>query len=210
MQSSVDMVLMPTGMASVVEVTDGTNHLTDLPLKDFRKYVQRVWNAFDLIKGWTGDLPDMEHLATLITEGHYNKLPAPFGLKTPAPVKNMHLIVVPSMETPGTYDIVKYMTFGHSIGYKALGALVYGQAKQFDAPETGARSKGSRVALHRLFMSINGTHITSFTTQEVPEGDKDHEPKKKLTSDEDIDAAFDLIREAARRRTKADIPLLFS
>ena len=194
LQSSANLILVPTGVTSVVEVTDGTHTITDIPVKDFRKYVQRVWNSFDVLKGWKGELPDLEHLAALVMDGHFGKLPAPFGLKTPAPVKNMHLIIVPSPETPDCYDIVKYMTFSQSIGYKALGALVYGESKQLDTPEVGVRSKGSRAALHRLFMSINGTYITSFTVQETPEGGKDNEPKKKLTSDEDIDAAFDLIR----------------
>ena len=51
------------------------------------------------------------------------------------------------------------------------------------------------MALHRLFMSINGFHITNFDVKESADDDKEVDSKRKLVSDEDIDAALDLIRQ---------------
>ena len=138
---------------------------------------------------------DMEKLAALVSDGKFNELPAPFGFKNPAPVKHLHIIFIPSATSTDVYDVIKYMTFSRAVGYKVLFGLCYGNAKQFDAPDSGARAKGSRVALHRLFMSINRIHVTNFAVKEVGEDDADPNNKKKLQSDEDIDAAFDLIRE---------------
>ena len=193
--SSSQMMLVPLGSSSVIEVHDGTRTMSDLPTKNFRKYVQRVWNTFDLIPHWSGAKPDMEAMAHHITEGQFSKLPPPFGFKSPAPVKHMHLILIPKHDEPGAFSIVKYVTFTQAIGHKTLGAICYGEPKQFDSPDSGARAKGARVALHRLFMSINGFHITNFDVKESAEDDKDADSKTKLVSDEDIDAAFDLIRQ---------------
>ena len=132
--SSSQMMLVALGSSSVIEVHDGTRTMADLPTKNFRKYVQRVWNTFGLIPHWSGAKPDMDAMAQLITEGQFSKLPAPFGLKSSAPVKNLHIILIPKDDDPGSYSIVKYVTFSQAIGYKTLSAICYGDAKQFNSP----------------------------------------------------------------------------
>ena len=87
-------------------------------------------------------------------------------------------------------------------GYKILDAVCHGEALQFDVPDGGARSKSARVALHRYMMGINGTHIACYTTKDG--GDEQAEAegtKRKILSDEEIDAGFDLIREDGIRKT---------
>ena len=71
-------MLVPLGSSSVIEVHDGTRTMADLPTKNFRKYVQRVWNTLDLIPHWSGDKPDMDAIGHLITtEGLWIPLPGP-------------------------------------------------------------------------------------------------------------------------------------
>ena len=122
--SSSQMMLVPLSSSSVIEVHDGTRTMADLPTKNFRK----LWNTFDLSPHWSSDKPDMEAMAHHITEGEFSKLPAPFEFKSSAPVKNFHIILILKDDDPGSYSIVKYVTFSQAIGYKTLGAICYGES----------------------------------------------------------------------------------
>ena len=44
------MTLHEGDVVTPLIVSDGSNILADLPVKPFRKYVQRAWNMFDVIK----------------------------------------------------------------------------------------------------------------------------------------------------------------
>ena len=186
-----------------IEIVNGTNYVTDPPTKAFRKYVQRAWNTFDIIKGWTGDLPDFG-----ILRNSYDAMPLPSAPKHAASVKKMHILITESADTPGAVDIVKLVTFLEPVGYKILGAVCHGEALQFDVPDGGVGSKSARRAFHRYMMGIIGTHITCYTTKDG--GDEQAEAEgteRKILSDED--AGFDLIREDGIRKNDGFPYLLF-
>ena len=105
----------------------------------------------------------MDLLAEQMSTASFDAMPVPFKPKRDAPVKNMHVLVAPSAETPGAVDIVKFMTFSAAIGYKILGTVCHGECLQLDLPEGGVRSKAARIALHRFLMTVNGTHLTPFS-----------------------------------------------
>ena len=140
MATSSKMTLRLGDVVTPLIVSDGSNTLASLPVKPFRKYVQRAWNTFDVIKGWTGELPDMDVLADQMSTASFDAMPVPLKPKHDAPVKNVHVLVAPSVETPGTVDIVKFMTFTEAIGYKLLGTVCHGECLQLDLPE-GWRSQ---------------------------------------------------------------------
>ena len=190
------MHLRQIDVITPLNVSDGSNLLADLPVKPFRKYVQRAWNSFDVIKGWTGELPDMELLAEQMSTSSFDDMPVPFKPKRDAPVKNMHILVAPSIDNPDAVDIVKFMTFNEAIGYKILGSVCHGECLQLDIPEGGVRSKAARIALHRFLLNVNGTHLTPFTLDDnIPDVGDGEGPKRKILSHEEVDAGFDLVRE---------------
>ena len=95
--TSSKMTLRQSDVVTPLIVSDGSNLLADLPVKPFRKYVQRAWNSFDVIKGWTGELPDiMDVLAEQMSTASFDAMPVPFKPKRDAPVKNMRVLVTPS------------------------------------------------------------------------------------------------------------------
>ena len=60
----------------------------------------------------------------------------------------------------------------------------------------GVRSKAARISLHRFLMNINGTHLTPFSVDDtIPDAADGEAPKRKILTDEEVDAGFDLIRE---------------
>ena len=206
MATSAKMSLVQVDEIHPIEVGDGTNCVNALPTKPFRKYVQRVWNTFDVIKGWTGELPDFGVLADLMQRNSYDTMPVPFAPKNAAPVRNMHILITESADAPGAVDIVKFVSFREPVGYKILGAVCHGEALQFEAPDGGSRSKAARVALHRYMMGINGTHFTCYATKDVGEDQAEAEgTKRKILSVEEIDAGFDLIREDNHRISTASL-----
>ena len=63
MASSSKMSLVQTDEVQLLQVDEGPYTVASLPTKPFRKYVQRTWNSFDVITGWTGELPDLNVVA---------------------------------------------------------------------------------------------------------------------------------------------------
>ena len=59
LQSSADVTLVATGVAAVVEVTEGMNSVSDLLVKDFCKCVQRVWKILTLSRDGTACFGDV-------------------------------------------------------------------------------------------------------------------------------------------------------
>ena len=189
---------------------DKAYELEELPVKPFRRYVQRVWNALDVVDDWQGALPDLEEIRAKVDSGKMAEVPAPFGLKNDVELKSYHLAIIPTA-LDGHFKVIKLMTFAQAQGYKTLGAIVQGEARQLDLPDGILRGKAARVALHRFILGLGGWHITNCEVVGDQAADPaEGGPKKRLLTPEEIDAGYDLIREEGCKLTDEDLFFLVS